>query len=360
MTDYSKRISLLQKSLAKNNLDAILVSQPENRRYISGFTGSAGLCLVSNEDVILATDSRYSEQAKLQSPDYSILETLTSFNSWLPELLSGLSAGTKLGLETEHLTFATYTSIKKVTDDLNISLVSTSSMIENQRIIKDKDERDWLKKAIEITDKSLESAYSFLRPGTTEKELAWHIEQVMRNSGAEGIAFDLIVASGPNGAMAHHSPGNEEIVRGVPIVIDIGAKFNGYHADLTRTITLGKPDKQFNDIFDIVLAAQETAIATIKPGVTGNQADLLARQIIDESGHKDHFGHSLGHGVGLAVHEYPRLARSAPETLEEGMIFTVEPGIYIPGWGGIRIEDIVEFRDGQCWPISQAPKHRNI
>ena len=194
----------------------------------------------------------------------------------------------------------------------------------------------------------------------TEKDVSWEIEQNMRNLGAEGIAFDLIVASGPNGAMAHHFPSDQKIEEGVPIVIDIGAKFNGYHADLTRSFTLGKADKKFNEIFDIVLAAQETAIATIQSGITGDKADSLAREIIEEAGFGENFGHSLGHGVGLAVHEYPRLAKSAEEILEDGMIFTVEPGIYLSGWGGIRIEDVVELREGHCWPLSQASKVREV
>ncbi|MEC8945507.1 MAG: aminopeptidase P family protein [Chloroflexota bacterium] len=360
MVDYISRIQHLRDSLANENLQGAIISQPENRRYISGFTGSSGLCIISEKNALLSTDSRYTEQAAKQSPEFSIFQTIGNFDKWLPNVLDNLPRGSNLGIEFEHVTHGTFNRFKAVADDMNITLKPMNGILEKQRNIKDEDEKQWLKKAIEITDASIEKLMGTIHTGMTEKDVSWEIEQNMRNLGAEGIAFDLIVASGPNGAMAHHFPSDQKIEAGVPIVIDIGAKFNGYHADLTRSFTLGKPDKRFNEIFDIVLTAQETAIATIQSGITGEKADSLARAIIEDAGFGENFGHSLGHGVGLAVHEYPRLAQSAEEILEDGMIFTVEPGIYLSGWGGIRIEDVVELKDGRCWPLSQASKIREV
>lgn len=360
MVDYSKRIKYLRDSVLKEELHGIIISQPENRRYISGFTGSSGICIILEKAAILATDSRYTEQAANQCPELSVFQTTGSFDKWLPELLNNLPAGSNLGIESEHVTYGTFNRFKTVTDDLGITLKPVNDLLVQQRNIKDEDEKQWLKKAIEITDASIEKLMGTINTSMTEKDVSWEIEKNMRDLGAEGIAFDLIVASGPNGAMAHHFPSEKQIEQGVPIVIDIGAKFNGYHADLTRTFTIGSADKRFHEIFDIVLTAQETAIATIQSGITGDKADSIARAIIEDAGFGENFGHSLGHGVGLAVHEYPRLAKSAEETLKDGMIFTVEPGIYLSGWGGIRIEDVVELKDGHCSPLSRASKIREI
>ncbi|MFL2640039.1 MAG: aminopeptidase P family protein [Dehalococcoidia bacterium] len=360
MVDYNKRIEYLRNSLLKEELHGIIISQPENRRYISGFTGSSGICIISDKEAILATDSRYTEQATKQCPELSVIQTTGTFDKWLPELLNNLPKGSNLGIESEHVTYGTFNRFKTVSDQLSITLKPMNGLLEQQRNIKDEDEKQWLKKAIEITDASIERLMGTINTNMTEKDVSWEIEQNMRTLGAEGIAFDLIVASGPNGAMAHHFPSETKIEKGVPIVIDIGAKFNGYHADLTRTFTIGNADNKFHDIFDIVLTAQETAIATIQSGITGDKADNIARAIIEDAGFGENFGHSLGHGVGLAVHEYPRLAKSAEETLKDGMIFTVEPGIYLTGWGGIRIEDIVELKDGHCSLLSQASKIREV
>ena len=235
-------------------------------------------------------------------------------------------------------------------------LIATEDLVEDLRTRKDDAEKEALQRAIRVTDEAFEEVRASLEPGQTEREVALRIEWAFRQRGAEGEAFESIVAAGPNGAMAHHRPSEAVLREGEPIVIDIGARVGGYNADLTRTVVLGQPDDTFKRIYDIVLAAQETAIATIESGITGDAADALARTVIEQAGHGDDFGHALGHGVGLAVHEGPRVGRGAPDVLEDGMIFTVEPGIYITGWGGVRIEDVVELRDGKCVTLSSATK----
>jgi Xaa-Pro aminopeptidase len=190
----------------------------------------------------------------------------------------------------------------------------------------------------------------------TEKEVAWRMEMAMREFGADGLSFDTIVASGPNGAMAHHMPSDRPIQAGEPIVIDMGAIADGYCSDITRTVVVGEPDETFNKIYDIVLGAQLTAINTVKAGMSGEDCDGLSRMVIAEAGYGDNFGHSLGHGVGLEVHESPRVGPNSPETLEPNMVFTVEPGIYLTGWGGVRIEDIVVLGDDGAKVLSKASK----
>lgn len=353
----AERIERLRAALNEAQIDALLVSQPENRRYMSGFTGSAGSLLISKTDAILATDFRYTEQAGKQAPDFEIHQITGATGTWLPEMLKRVGEGKEIGFESEHVTYASHRRITEAAINAKATLTPIEGLVERLRFIKDEAERASLLRAIQVTDQVFQTVASSLEPGTSEHEVAWQIERTMRELGAESIAFDLIVASGPNGAMAHHHPSEEPIAAGVPIVIDIGARVDGYNADMTRTIVLGEPDDQFRKIYDIVLTAQETAIATIEAGLTGDQADALARNIIEQAGYGETFGHSLGHGVGLEVHEFPRLGRGAPEVLENGMIFTVEPGIYITGWGGVRIEDVVELRDGRCVTLSAAPKY---
>ena len=352
----ANRLEKLREALDPSGVDAIWVSQPENRRYMSGFSGSAGSLFITPQNALLATDSRYTEQAGKQSPEYQIVHMAGPGSDWFKEMLASMGDTRRIGFEESHVTVATHKRLANLCGEAGKELVPLNDTIETIRAIKDDAERDALVSAIRITDEAFVEVRDGLEPGASEQDVAWRIEMAMRNRGAEGIAFELIVASGPNGAMAHHMPSSEPIAAGVPIVIDIGARVDGYNADMTRTICLGEPDDKFRRIYDIVLVAQETAIATIEAGMTGDQADALARNIIEKAGHGPEFGHSLGHGVGLAVHEFPRLGQRAPDVLTDGMIFTVEPGIYLTGWGGVRIEDVVELKDGRCRVLSSAPK----
>ncbi|PKB77937.1 MAG: hypothetical protein BZY88_20280 [SAR202 cluster bacterium Io17-Chloro-G9] len=352
------RLHRLVGQLSERELDAMLISAPENRRYLSGFTGSAGYLLLSPANAVLVTDSRYTEQATGQATDYHVVQVRGGWD-WLMELLkeNGIK---RLGFESQHMTVATYNDLLdavKGKEDLDqVSLVAASGITEVLRITKDADELESLQKAIDASDAAMSAVCPTIEEGMTERDVALRMESAMRDFGSEGTSFDTIVAAGPNGAMAHHQPSDKVILRGEPIVIDMGAQVGGYCSDITRTVVVGEPDETFHKIYDIVLGAQLTAISTVRAGMTGEDCDGLSRSVIDEAGYGDNFGHSLGHGVGLEVHENPRVGPRASNTLETGMVFTVEPGIYLSGWGGIRIEDIVILGEDGAKPLSKASK----
>jgi len=351
------RLNKLRSQLATKGLDALLVSQAENRRYLSGFTGSAGFLLISQQKAILATDFRYVEQAQVQAPGFEVVQIQGDIAKWFPGLIAELQAR-KLGFEGKSISFSTY---KELTDAINnikikISLIPTEGLVESLRAVKDKEELRLVEKAADLADAALEYIIPRIKPGALEKEVAWEIESFLRQNGSESVPFELIVASGPNSAMPHARPTDRAIRQGEPVVIDIGATVDGYTSDMTRTICLGNGDNMFNKVYDIVLGAQLTAMATLQAGMTGEQADRLARIVIEQAGYKDAFGHGLGHGVGLATHEEPRLGKSSIDILAEGMVFTIEPGIYISDWGGVRIEDMVVLEEGKVRPLTKAKK----
>jgi Xaa-Pro aminopeptidase len=353
----SNRLAKLRSQLAAKGLDAIIISQAEDRRYLSGFTGSAGFLLISPQRAILATDFRYVEQAQAQAPDFEVIKIQGEIAKWFPRLASELDAQ-KLGFEGKDISFSTY---KELTDALSgakkgITLVPTNGLVESLRAVKDKGELQLIEKAAALADAALEEILPQVQQGISEKELAWEIESFMRRNSSEPVPFELIVASGPNSALPHARPTDRIIHNGEPVVIDIGAKVEGYTSDITRTICLGNSDNVFNRIYDIVLGAQLTALATLQPGMTGEQVDRLARTVIEQAGYKDNFGHGLGHGVGLATHEEPRLGTGSADIMAEGMVFTIEPGIYISGWGGVRIEDMVVLEEGKVRLLTKARK----
>ena len=353
-----ERATQLAAQLPERELDALLISAPENRRYLSGFTGSAGYLLVTPQRQVLFTDSRYTEQAGNQSPHFEVIQTQPGLD-WLLDMLKETGAR-KVGFESDDMTVASYNRVLgaiKEDEALNgASLIATSGITDELRVFKDREELVELQKAIDASDRAMEAVCPTIQAGMTEKEVAWRMEMAMREFGADNISFDTIVASGPNGAMAHHRADDTIIQAGEPIVIDMGAQVNGYCSDITRTVVVGEPDEMFHKIYGIVLGAQLTAINTVRPGLTGEECDALSRDIIAEAGYGDNFGHSLGHGVGLAVHEHPRVGPKAENTLKPDMVFTVEPGIYLSGWGGVRIEDIVILGDEGATPLSKAGK----
>jgi len=305
----------------------------------------------------LATDFRYIEQAKTQAPDYEIFRTTNEVATWFPELIDGLNLK-RLGFEGEHVTFALY---RRLTETLNkaqsqFKLISMNGLVESLRAIKEPEEVELITKAVEISDSAVEHIKDVIHVGVSEQEVAWEIEKFMREQGSQGLPFDVIVASGLNAALPHAKPSPRAIQSGEAIIIDIGAKVNGYCSDLTRTVCLGTSDNTFNKIYDTVLGAQLVAMATIKEGMTGEEADRLARVVIEEAGYGEAFGHGLGHGIGLAPHEWPRLGPNSSANLANGMIFTIEPGVYLTGWGGVRIEDVVIMEDGKIRAITKAKK----
>ena len=354
------RIERLQQALGENEIDAMLVSSAENRRYLSGFTGSAGYLLISEGGQVLVTDFRYTEQAERQSTGYRV-ERMTAGQGWkwLPELAAD-SGVSRIGFEASDVSVAVHSAFRKAIDEHEdspeLTLVETSELVDKMRAVKDRDELEVLSKAVEVTDRALQSVAATVAPGVTEGEVAWELEKSMREQGAEGLAFETIVAAGPNGALPHHLADDTPIQEGQAVVIDMGAKYDGYCADLTRTIVVGEPDETFGEVYGTVLRAQIEAEERVRPGMTGKEVDAISRDIIADAGYGDNFGHSLGHGVGLAVHEYPRVGPTGDDAIEDGMVFTIEPGIYLSGWGGVRIEDIVVMEDGRARVLSRAPK----
>ena len=354
----SSRLDHLHRKLDEKGLDALLISTPENRRYMSGFTGSAGYLLVSRDHAVLATDFRYIEQAGNQAPGFQVARVGTDW-SWLRDLVRE-RGHRNLGFESQHVTVATYRQMSEALKDLRSedrpTLAATSGIVEELRTVKDREEMGLLQKAIDASDAAMELVTPTIRPGETEREIAWRLEVAMREAGADSLSFDTIVAAGPNGAMPHHRPSDRAVAEGEPIVIDMGAKVEGYCSDLTRTVCIGDPDETFRKVYDTVLGSQLTAIATVQAGMTAGEADALSRDIIAEAGYGDNFGHSLGHGVGLFIHEYPRVGPKSESPLEAGMVFTVEPGIYLSGWGGVRIEDVVLLGEDGATVLSRAKK----
>jgi len=235
--------------------------------------------------------------------------------------------------------------------------VTTSGVVEEMRAVKDEDELATLRQAIALGDAAYAHIADFMQPGMTERQVAWELESFMRTHGAEKLAFEVIVAAGPNGAMPHAHPTDRVIQAGEPVVMDLGTAVDGYCSDLTRTVVLSEADGRYQEVYEVVLQAQQAALRGIRPGMRGQEADAIAREVIAEAGYGDAFGHGLGHGVGLVVHERPRLGRlSDKDVLQSGMVFSVEPGIYLPGEFGVRLEDLVLLREDGPEVLSQAAK----
>ena len=352
------RLATFVVQLPEREVDAILVSGAENRRYLSGFSGSAGYLYITGDRAHLATDFRYTEQATAQAAHFNVEQVRIGWD-WLLAQLKETGAK-RVGFESQAMTVATYISLMNaISEDSDLSgieFVPIADMTDAQRSIKDAEELALLQRAIDASDLAMEKVCPTIAEGMTEREVAWRMEMAMRDAGADGISFDTIVAAGPNGAMAHHMPTDKIIQRGEPIVIDMGARVGGYCSDITRTVVVGEPDEMFHKIYGIVLDAQLTAIDQVRTGMTGEEADGLARDVIADAGYGENFGHSLGHGVGLAVHENPRVSPRSEDPLDVNTVFTVEPGIYLTGWGGVRIEDIVILGENGATPLSKASK----
>jgi Xaa-Pro aminopeptidase len=344
MTQTQQRLAEVRRVLEEKNLPALLVMQAENRRYLSGFTGSAGQLLITPTRAILATDFRYWEQAARQAPDFTLYQAKGPLKDYLPGLSGEAGNPARIGFESNTVTVAQYDEMQKATPQIEWSGVN--GLIENVRAVKDADELALTRKTIDLAEDGLRYLLSILKPGMTEKQAAWELEKYLREHGADALSFDTIIASGPNAALPHHHPGERVIRANEPITIDWGAEIDGYRSDLTRTIVLGEPDAKFREVYGVVLKAQLNAIANIKAGLIGKEADAFAREVIVAAGYGDNFGHGLGHGVGLAVHEKPSAGRlTEEERLPANSILTVEPGIYISGWGGVRIEDMILVKE---------------
>jgi Xaa-Pro aminopeptidase len=320
-----------------------------------------GHLLITRDAAFIAVDFRYYEQAERESPEYTLWQANGGMKTWLSKLFgeAGL-AGQKLGFESSGVTYGMFASMRDIVAELpdtdRPQLVPTDGIVEGLRAIKEPDELEALQRAVDLGDAAFQHVAAHIQPGWTEKQVAWEIEKYAREHGAEGLSFPTIVAAGPWGAMPHAQPRDHVIKDGDGVVIDMGVNLDGYMSDLTRTVVVGKADDEFKKIYDIVLAAQLTAEELVRTGMTGGDAHNIAAKVIEEAGYGDKFGHGLGHGVGLQVHESPRVGGTSADVLQDGMVITVEPGIYLPGWGGIRIEDMGYLKDGKYVNFTKAPK----
>lgn len=355
------RLSSFRNSFTANEIDGAITGSPSNRRYLSGFTGSAGWLVVSPQRACLAVDFRYVEQARQQAPGCEVIYIKGDISGWLAELVTGMNIS-RLGVESDHLSLTTYRSICLAAQaaKAEFQVIPIKSPAEPLRAVKDADELARITAACAIADRALEQVMPSIEAGLTEKQLAWQIERFLRQDGSESLPFEIIVASGANSAMPHAGPTDKPIAEGEPIIIDMGARHGGYCCDMTRTCILGKGDEKFNSVYNIVLGAQTSAIALIKDGMAAGEADSLVRGMIDKAGYGEFFGHGLGHGIGLEAHEGPRLGPGSGDILTENMAFTIEPGVYLPGWGGVRIEDTVTIAGGKVRALTGAGKRSRI
>lgn len=329
------KLERLRASMEKVNVDGLLITSTYNRRFMTDFTGSAGVVLISQKGAKFITDFRYVEQAGKQAAGFEIVQHTGTIIEEVGKQAKEMNIS-KLGFEQDHMNYATYKAYEKAIDG---QLIPLSGVIENLRLIKTTSEIKILKEAAAIADAAFTHILDFIRPGITELDVSNELEFFMRKQGATSSSFDIIVASGVRSALPHGVATDKIIEKGDFITLDYGAYYNGYVSDITRTVAVGKPSEELINIYDIVLEAQLRGMAGIKPGMTGKEADALTRNLIEEKGFGQYFGHSTGHGIGLEVHEGPALSLRSDIILEPGMAVTVEPGIYLPGIGGVRIED---------------------
>lgn len=348
----NNRLNDLRACFDSWGVDAVLITSPTNRRWLSGFTGSAGSLLITPDSAILSTDSRYWEQAVAQAPAFDLYRSKRDPGD--TEAFLALAGTPRIGFESRHMTVAEYESMRKIESIDWRPLAETAELLRQR---KSAEELALIERAAALTDRAVALVPEIARPGMTEKALSWELEKFFREAGADGPAFEIIVASGPNSARPHHRPTDRALEAGDALTIDLGAQVDGYKSDLTRTYFLGaEPDERFWTVYSTVLAAQEAALGGIRGGVEGKAVDALARDLIAAAGYGENFGHGLGHAVGLDIHESPGFSRVTLGTIPVGAVMTVEPGIYLPGWGGVRIEDLVVVTEEGARLLSHASK----
>jgi Xaa-Pro aminopeptidase len=342
------RVRALREALAETGADAFLATHPASVRYLSGFSSpDDGRVLVTDDEAWLVTDGRYTVQAEQES--WLPFHVTREWIEWVAES----AQGARIAVEADHLTLAQHDALCAA----GAQTVSTSALVARARAVKDAEEQALIREAARITDAAYAAVTdSVLRPGVRELDVALALERAMREAGAEGIAFEIIVASGPRSAMPHGVASTRVIESGDLVTMDFGARVSGYHADMTRAVAVGPISDRLRELFDAVLAAQEAAVAAIRPGLSGIAADAIARDRLEAAGLASYFAHSLGHGVGLEIHEGPRLSAKSQDVLAPNMTVTVEPGVYVPGVGGVRIEDLVLVTDDAHEVLSSSPK----
>ena len=349
------RVEKLLGLLEERGLQALFVTGPENRLYLSGFSGSSGALFITGEALYLIVDFRYAVQAGMECPHLTVVELAAGKSP--ADVLAELAEKHRLkniGCEGDHLTLNQFESLKKKLP--GTELIATGGLVEGLRMVKEEAEIRLIEEAVRLAELSFKEVLPAVKPGISERELAVELEYKMRRHGAEGAAFKVIVASGYRSALPHGVASDKRVQAGDLVTFDFGAVYRGYCSDITRTVAVGRPDERQREIYSIVLKAQQKALDGIRAGVKASEVDALARGVIEAAGYGQCFGHSTGHGVGLCVHERPRLACGEDTILTGGMVVTVEPGIYLPGWGGVRIEDTVLVTEKGCRVLSSLPK----
>jgi Xaa-Pro aminopeptidase len=344
------RADRLVERLRERELDALLVTNLVNVRYLSGFTGTNGICVVTPEARVFITDFRYVERAAGEVPDFERLRGKQDLLGDAAERLSG-----RVGFEDQHMSVRTYKRLKELAPE-GVELVAAGGVVEDLRAVKEPEELERMRQAAALADEMYEYIQSRGLVGRTEREVAIDVEREMRARGAEDPSFPSIVAGGPHGALPHAEPRDVAIEPNTLVVVDMGCRVDGYCSDCTRTFATGELSDEMGSVYEVVLAAQEASLGAVRAGAECGAVDAVARDRISEAGHADHFGHGLGHGVGLEIHEAPRLAKNADGSLVTGNAVTVEPGVYIPGAFGVRIEDLVVVTDDGAEILSHFPK----
>lgn len=348
----NNRITELRSEMKEQNLDAFLVTTPKNVRYLSSFTGSAGLIVITPEHEYFITDFRYTDQAKEQAKGFDVIIHQGKMYEEISKLLNAEDVKA-MGIEADDMNVSTYSRLSDLFEPM---LVQTSGVIETIREVKSEDEIETIREACDITDQAFEHILTFIKPGVTEIEVANELDRFLKGKGASGMSFDTIVASGVRSSMPHGVASDKVIEHGDLVTLDFGCYYKGYTSDMTRTIAVGEVDPKLEEIYNIVLEAHNRVIAGTKAGMTGKEVDALARDYITEKGYGPNFGHTTGHGIGLDVHEGPAVANRNEKPLVENNIITNEPGIYVSGLGGVRIEDDLIVKADGVESLNRSPK----
>jgi Xaa-Pro aminopeptidase len=331
----------------------MLVTGRENVRYLTGFTGSTGQLLLAPGDSVFLTDTRYEEQSRREVSELEREIYPRDFRDHLARACRAREV-TRLGFEAAGVTYKAFRGLQEALGDAE--LVPLEEEVERLRWAKDPEEIALLERAQEVTDDAFDRLVGKLHEGVTERKAAFELEVAMRELGADAVGFDTIVAFGESAAEPHHRPNDRTLRRGDVVKLDFGCVVAGYHSDMTRTVAFGQPSEAMASVYEVVRRAQEAGIRAVRAGIEGGQADEAARRVIREEGYGDRFGHSLGHGVGLEVHEGPGLRAGSTDVLPDGAVVTVEPGVYLPGEGGVRIEDTVVVTADGCRPLPRTTK----
>ena len=349
--DHRVRREALTRTIDDNDVDAVLVTRLPNVRYLTGFTGSNAQIVLSRSESVFFTDGRYTEQSRLEVPDLERITYLGAFGEPLGTACGRLGIA-RLGFEAHDVTVADRDELQRRLG--SVELVPVGKAVERLRWVKDDDELQMLREAQACTDRAFEDILDTLAVGMTERQVSLELEHAMRRAGADGLSFESIVAFGENAAEPHHQPSHRVLDEGDVITMDMGALYGGYHADFTRTIAFGQPAPELVKIHDVVRQAQQAGFDAVRAGITGGEVDSAARRVVEDAGYGDRFTHGLGHGVGLEIHEGPNFARDGEDVLPVGAVMTIEPGIYVPGLGGVRIEDMVEVEEDGCSVVGSS------